>query len=64
MEMVRVSFNKPTTIPNVGCYRAGESATFSRQLADKIIARHHGVEYKDPARASKSKLSAVKSEDK
>ena len=53
MEMVIVKFNKPTTIPNVGCFRTGEYSRLSRQLADKIIARNHGAEYKDPARANK-----------
>ena len=64
MELVAVKFNKPTTIPNVGCYRAGEIAGFSRQLADRIIARNHGAEYKEPARASKGKPAVAKNEDK
>lgn len=53
METVAIKFNRPTTIPNVGCYRAGEVAGFSRQLAERIIARNHGAEYKTPARAEK-----------
>lgn len=53
METIVIKFNRPTTIPNVGCYRVGEVAGFSRQLADSIIKRGHGAEYVDPARATR-----------
>ena len=61
MEIISIKFKKPSTIPNVGCYRAGEIAGFSRQLADRIIARGHGELYKSETRPTKSE-TAVKKE--
>jgi len=65
MEMVQVKFSKPTTIPNVGCYRTDEKATFSRQIADKIVARNHGaVVVREDTRAAKASKATTKTEDK
>jgi hypothetical protein len=42
MDTVQIKFSKPSTVPNMGCYRVGELATFSKELGDRIVARGHG----------------------
>ena len=64
MEIITIQFTRPSTIPNVGCYRADEIAGFSRQLADRIIARGHGRVYKPETRPSKTATAASKEANK
>lgn len=49
MEYAMIKFTKPTLLPNMGAYRVGEIAKFSRQVADKIVKRGHGEIYEKPA---------------
>lgn len=55
MEIVTIKFTKPTAIAGGCTYREGETAGFSRQLADQIIKRGHGVENKPEARPGKGR---------
>jgi hypothetical protein len=64
MELIAIKFKKASSIPNVGCYRAGEIAGFSRQLADRIVQRGHGVEYKKETRPTKRTESTKTDADK